>query len=138
MIHVIPALEGCLTVYTLFFMFCCQQAQCRTILVSIKSFFCFLNFFIIAVFSFPTVLTHMPFPAVMVAYLVEFFVFIFILFCFLIFFFLFILIFSTFLIAKFMVVRPHLWHLCLYHLLQGFKAFSFSVFSSLLLLSFLY
>ena len=110
MINIVPALEGCFTssmnrtfFFTLSFLFSLVNTD-KTASSSSNAFFCFLKIFIIAVLPLPTVLTHMFFSAAVVAYQIEFTLFIVIFFCFLTFFFFFIFIFRTFLILRFVAV----------------------------------
>ena len=105
-----------------------QQTQHFIITIPTNGFFCILNFFIIiAILSFVTILTLLPFSPAMLAYSIEFLC-LFSFFCFLIFFFFLSLFSGYFLLPDLWLYLPHLWQL-LTLLIIGFKGL-FSVFSS--------
>ena len=107
MVHIIPAFKGCFHLlgtklsFLGFFLLSIVNTH-NVIFISVDGFFCFLKCLRdIAIFPIPIFLTHMPFSAAMVAYLIEFSVFFSF---FLLSYIFFIIIFRTSLISRFVTI----------------------------------
>ena len=91
--------------FFLFFFFCstvtCQWTQHQIIFIPVNGFFCFLEFFIMAIFLCLTAPTYMSFLSKMVADFIEFFIFTF---CFFIIFFFITFIFGASPIARYVAI----------------------------------